>query len=690
MTKKTLLIEIGTEELPARLLHTISLSFSENFAKELKFYNIAYKNIKKFFTPRRLALKISDIDTSDRILNIKKKGPSIDHAYDKYGKPTDVSKRWAKYCGISIDQANHFKNKKGEWLLYEAKEKQEKIESLLPKIIEIALKKIFIVKSMRWEITNKKFSRPIRNIVILLDNNIVQGKVFDIDSTNLLQNHLCYKEKRIKINNANNYPSILFEKNNIIADYKIRKSSIIKEINTIAKKINGFIKNKSSLLEEVTCLVESPKAFLANFEKKFLEIPKKILVYAIENQQKCFPIYDDKKNILPYFIFISNTYLEASKSIVLGYERVMHARLSDAEFFFKNDRKIKLEEYLLSLKKVLFQNNLGTLYDKTMRMQLLIKWISKYTYSNEKSLARAALLSKCDLVTNMVCEFPELQGTVGMYYALKDKEKKDVAIALQEQYLPSFSGDKLPRTFIGCALSIVDKIDTLSGMFSIGKIPTATKDPFALRRLTIGIFRIIIARKIPIDLQNLIKKSLALYDEKHSANLILHDKIINFFIIRLFNWYEEKGYNINIIKSVFSYKSIELVDIDKKIQALSFFQKLNYSTPIILSIKRISNILEKQNENISGTINIDLMKQTEEIELFHIIENFDYFTKDLFIQKKYKEILLKTKELERPIYKFFEKIRICHSNVDIRKNRLILLKNIIKIFSKITDFSYLY
>ncbi|QCI19714.1 MAG: glycine--tRNA ligase subunit beta [Buchnera aphidicola (Brevicoryne brassicae)] len=690
MKKKTLLIEIGTEELPSRFLYTMSLCFYQNFKKELKSYNILYKKIKHFFTPRRLALKISDIDTSDRILKINKKGPSIIDAYDKDGKPTDAAKRWANYCGISIDQASHFKNKKGEWLLYQAKKKQEKIEILLPKVIETALKKIFIPKSMRWEITNKKFSRPIRNIVILLDNHIVQGKVFDIDSHNFLQNHLCYKEKKIKINNAQEYPSILFEKNNIIADYEIRKKTITKEINTIAEKINGFTKDNPSLLEEVSSLVESPKAFLATFEKKFLKIPKKILVYTIEKQQKCFSIYDDKKKVLPYFIFICNIHSKLYKEIILGYQRVMHARLSDAEFFFTNDRKIKLEDYLLSLKKVLFQNNLGSLYEKTMRLQSLIKWVAKYSCSDKKNSSRAALLSKCDLVTNMVCEFPELQGIVGMYYALEDQETKDIAIALKEQYLPSYSGDKLPYTLIGCSLSIADKIDTLSGMFSIGNIPTADKDPFALRRLAIGILRIIIEKKIPLDLKMLIKKSLFLYDEKYTKNSILYDKIINFFIIRLFNWYEEKGYNINIIKSVFSYKLTQPIDIDKKIQALSFFQKLHYSKSIILSIKRISNILEKQNEKISGEININLIKKTEEITLFHTIENFDKFTKDLFKEKKYKEVLLKTKELEKPIYNFFDKIKIYHSDLNIRKNRLILLHKIIKIFSKITNFSYLY
>ncbi|AHG60235.1 glycine--tRNA ligase subunit beta [Buchnera aphidicola] len=689
MTKKILLIEIGTEELPAKLLSSISLSFYKNLNEELKLYTIVYKKIEYFSTPRRLALKIIDIDTTDKTIEINKKGPSIIDAYDKDGAPTNAANRWAKYCGININEATRIKTKQGEWLFCQKKIKQKKIEILLPKIIDIALKKIIIQKSMRWNVTNEKFFRPIRNIVILLDRKVIKGKIFDVFSNNFLQNHISCQEK-IEIKDAKEYPLILFQRNNIIADYAIRKKTIINQINKISEKINGYIKTSNNLIEEITSLVESPTALLGTFKKNFLKIPKKILVHVIESQQKCFPIYNVKNELFPNFIFISNIDSKKPNKIILGNEKVMDARLSDAAFFLQNDRKIKLEDYLMSLKKVLFQNNLGTLYDKTLRLQILIQWISKYSCINIQDAIRAAQLSKCDLVTSMVCEFPALQGTVGMYYSLSDKEKKDVSQAIQEQYSPSFSGDKLPSTMIGCSLAIADKMDTLSGMFCIGNIPTSAKDPFALRRLAIGILRIIIIKNIPLDLKCLINKSLSLYNIKYVNDVIIYNKIIKFFMNRLVYWYEENSYDIKVIQSVLSSQLTEPRDIHKKIQAISFFQNLEYSKSIIQSIKRISNILKKEKEKITGHVDIQLIQEKEEIVLFSTIKKFHTDTKKLFQEKKYKEILLKTKVLEKPIYNFFDKVKIHHSNIKIRINRLILLKKIESIFTKITNFSYLY
>jgi glycyl-tRNA synthetase beta chain len=690
MTKKVLLIEIGTEELPSRLLYKISLNFYNNFIKELSFYNIKYNKIQSFSTPRRLALKIIDLDTQDRFIDVKKRGPSIEDSYDVDNKPTEAAICWAKNCGININEASHVKTQKGSWLFCHTRKQQEDVERLIPKITELALKKISIVKAMRWDLNNEKFSRPIRNIVLLLDEKIISGKIFNVSSNHFLQNHVSLKEKKIKINHAKEYPFILFKKNNIIADYSIRKETIIKKIKEIAKQINGFIKINKFLIEEVTSLVESPVAFLATFKERFIAMPKKILVYTIEKQQKCFPIYNLKKEILPYFIVIANIDSKDSKKIIIGNEKVMHARLSDAEFFFKNDRKIKLEHYLLSLKKVLFHKNLGSLYEKTLRIKSLVEWIAKYSLSNVQDSVRAALLSKCDLVTDTVCAFPELQGTIGMYYSLEDNEKKDISVALKEQYLPSFSGDKLPCTLIGCSLSIADKIDTLSGMFYIGNTPRADKDPFSLRRLAIGIIRIIIIKNIPLDLKDLVNKSLTLHNKNNINISLVSNKIIEFFTTRIFNWYEETGYSVKIIQSVLSCQSTNLEDINKKIQALSYFCKLEISKSIILSIKRISNILAKENKKIHGRINIKIIKEKEEIILFNQINKFNIDTRDLFIEKKYKEILLKIIDFEIPIYNFFNNIKINHSNIEIRLNRLILLQELKEIFFKLTNFSYLY
>ncbi|QIE01879.1 glycine--tRNA ligase subunit beta [Buchnera aphidicola] len=690
MKTQTLLIEIGTEELPSRLLNNISLNFYKNFITELNILNIRYKNILCFSTPRRLALKIEDMNTENQYIEIEKRGPSIIQSYDKNGCLTAAAISWLKYYKINIQDTVRLKNKKGEWLLYKKKQQQEQIESLIPKITESALKKNYFIAPMRWEVSNQKFFRPIRNIVILLDHQIISGKIFNINTNRILHNHIAYKEDKIIINHGKEYPDILLKKQNILADYIARKKIIIKNIKETIKTIDGYIEQNNILIDEVTNLVESPVILLATFSKKFLKIPKKILKYIIEKQQKCFPIYNINHSIMPYFVFVSNIQSKKSTMIIADNEKVMHSRLSDIEFFLQNDRKTILENHLISLKNVLFHNNLGSLYEKTLRIQYLIRWIIQHYSENLEDANRAAILSKCDLLTNIVCEFPELQGTIGMYYALENKEKKDIALAIEEQYLPAFSGDKLPITPIGSALSIADKIDTLSGMFYIGNIPSSNKDPFALRRLAIAILRIIIEKNISLDLKELINNSLSLYNTKYIKNSNVSNQIIEFFISRLFYWYQENGYNKKIIQSVLSYKLTQPIDIHKRIQAISIFQKSKNSKLVMLCIKRVINILDKANQTLNTEINTQLMEKEEEIMLFNQINNLYIHTKNLFLEQKYEDIFLKIADLEQPIYHFFDKVKIHHDNTKIFLNRLILLNRFKELIFKIADFSYLY
>ncbi|AYN24907.1 glycine--tRNA ligase subunit beta [Buchnera aphidicola] len=691
MTKKTFLVEIGTEELPSKILKNIILVFYKNFIDELNSNKILYKKINYFSTPRRLALQVIELDTSEKINEKIKKGPAIKHAFDQEGNPTQAAYYWAKSCKINLNQAERLKTQKGEWIIHRVKEKQENVELLFPKIIEKILKNINLKNTMRWETGNLKFVRPIRNIAMLLDTKVIKSIIFNLTSKNLLHHHISCKEDKIYIKNATEYPFILFKKNKIIANYETRKEKIKKEVKKIAKTVNGITKIDLFLLEEITSLVESPKALLATFKKDYIDyIPEEILTHTIEKQQKCFAIYNInlRNKILPYFIFIANINSKKNKEVVLGNEKVMHARLSDIMFFLKKDRKIKLENNLPLLKKVLFYNKLGTLYEKTLRLQILVEWLSSYINKiNKDHLIRSCLLSKCDLVTQMVGEFPELQGTIGMHYALENKENKEVATAIQEQYLPSFSGDKLPSTNIGCLLSISDKIDTLSGMFYIGEIPSPEKDPFGLRRATLGILRIIIVKKIPIDLKKLVEISLKIYTTKKIDYPIISKKIIKFFISRLSSFYEKKRYNIKVIKSVLSCQLTEPLDIDKRINAISNFKKIE---SIILISKRIDNILKNNNQTIFNQIKIELIKQTEEQDLFKEIKNFNDKTKKLFTEKKYKEILLAIKNLEKPVHNFFDKVQINHSNLEIKTNRLLFLIKIQKIFLKIAHFSYLY
>lgn len=687
--KKTFLVEIGTEELPAKILHDVIICFYEKFINELKLHNIAYKKVDYFATPRRLALKILDIDSSEKTKKILKKGPALKYAFNENGDPTKSACAWAKHLGIEINQASRLINKKGSWLIYYHKQKTENIEILLPKIVDISLKNINIKKLMRWELNNIKFFRPIRNVLMMLNNKTINDKVFNIISNNKLHNHIACKEKQTYLNHAKEYPSVLFKDSGIIADYSCRKETINTKIKKIAKKVNGYIKINYILLDEITSMVESPKALLATFEKKYIEyIPNEVLIYIIEKQQKCFPIYN-KEGLLPYFIFIANIDSKNNDQIILGNEKVMEARLADAIFFLNKDNKIKLLDYLPLLKKVLFYKNLGTLYDKTMRLKLLIKFMSNN--NNEIDLMKSAMLSKCDLVTDMVCEFPELQGTIGMYYAIKNHEKNEISISIKEQYLPSFSKDKLPSSMIGSILSIADKIDTLCGMFLINQIPFPNKDPFALRRAALGIIRIIINKKLSFDLKYLICNSLKIYNKIELNHILIAKKIINFFQSRLLSFYEKQGYTIKVIQSVLSNEITEILDIDKRIKAISDFKETKESQSILLIIKRISNILKMNQQCIDNNkINYNLMQIKEEKILFEKIISFNHDTKKLFIEKNYKKILSRLINFTTPINNFFNQVQINHCNPEVKNNRLILLNKVKKIFFNIANFSYLY
>ncbi|UPT14510.1 glycine--tRNA ligase subunit beta [Buchnera aphidicola] len=687
--KKTFLVEIGTEELPSRILYNVITIFYENFVDALNLNNIEYKKVNYFATPRRLALKILDIDSSQKIKKILKKGPSLKDSFDKNGIPTKSACSWAKHIGIKIHEANQLKNKKGAWLVYYIQQKQEKIEILLPKIVEMSLKNINIKNLMRWEINNIKFFRPVRNILMMLDDKIINKKIFNINSKNKIHNHISFKEEEIYLRHAQEYPSVLLKNSKIIADYDIRRETIKKEIKDIAKKVNGSTEINLKLLEEINSTVESPKGVLATFKKKYIKcIPNEILVYIIEKQQKCFPIYNEKK-ILPYFIFITNIHSKKDNQIILGNEKVMEARLSDVMFFLKKDRKTKLLDYLPLLKKVLFYKDLGTLYDKTIRLQSLVDFMS----NNHKKtdLIKSAVLSKCDLITEMVFEFPELQGVIGMHYALQNQEKHEIALSIKEQYLPAFSEDILPSSLMGSILSIADKIDTLCGMFLINQVPSSNKDPFALRRAALGIIRIIINKNISLDLKFLIFNSLKIYNKKELDYISISKKIINFFKLRLLSFYEKKGYNIKVVQSVLSCQITDILDINERVKIISNFEKEKQLKPILLIIKRISNILNVYKQDINNIkININLIKIEEEKNLFKEINNFNNDIKQLLIEKKYQIILLKLKNFEKPVNNFFDRAKINHCDIEIKNNRLILLKKIKTIFFKIANFSYLY
>ncbi|MBK4775832.1 glycine--tRNA ligase subunit beta [Candidatus Pantoea edessiphila] len=688
MNGKTLLVEIGTEELPPKMLYSLAQLFCKNMMIELNISQLMYQQVLWFASPRRLALKIINLYPYqiNRVLEIR--GPKLIESFDAKGYITETAKSWLHNNKVLISELETLYTIKGACLIYRKTIKGKKVNLLLPVIIEKALKKIDLPKLMRWGESNIKFIRPIHTITILFGDKLIPCSLLGIKSKKIIYGHRFMGNSKITLINADQYPDILAEKGKVIADYIKRKEIIKTGIEFMAEKLKGQVYINDKLLHEVTSLVEWPVILNANFKKEFLNIPHELLIHIIENIQKYFTIYDTKGKLLSKFILISN--IESNdRNIVIGNEKVLNSRLEDAEFFFNHDRKHFLADNVVLLEKVVFHKELGSLKDKTERIMLLSKWIAIKISANVEYSLRASLLSKCDLLTRVVFEYPEMQGIMGMHFALCNGEHKDVAFAISEQYRPSFSKDEIPSSVIGCTLSIADKIDTLVGMFGIQQPPKGSKDPLALRRAAFGVLRIIIDKKLPLNLQDLIQESVTIYQDKFVVNNIVNN-ILDFMFRRLQNFYVESGYDINIFKAVLSVRPLYPLDFDLRMQALSNFLFLKESNELIVINKRVSNCLIKSNTRLaSNLINSSLLKQKEEIELTDYIAKLTvrlqpYFTKGLYI-----EALIELSKLRLTIENFFNKVKINTHDNNVHINRLTLLSKIRSLFLQIADISLL-
>ncbi|CAL4319599.1 Glycine--tRNA ligase beta subunit [Buchnera aphidicola (Eriosoma lanigerum)] len=688
MNNNTFIVELGVEELPAKKLYNIALSFHEQIKKEIINNNIHYKKIKWFATPRRIAVQIKGIDIKN---NIKKeiilKGPLIKNAFNKYNKPTNSTKFWIKKNNINLQETSTIETIHGTCLAYKKIEILKFNNDIFSNIVKSAIEIISIGKLMKWNINEKKFFRPIRTVTLMYNDIIVPLQIFNVCSNQFIRGHQII-DQPILLTDANKYSSILFNQGKVIACYQKRLKIIENECNIASSKKGCSIELHDQLLHEINSLVEWPVVHVGKFKKKFLELPEIAIIHTIENDQKCIPMYKNK-SLSCYFIFVSNISNVNFKNIIIGNERVINARLSDAQFFFQQDRKKKLIDQLILLKKVVFQKKLGSLFEKTNRIISLSQFIANHQIQvNIDHVRTAATLSKCDLISHMVTAFPKIQGIIGMHYAILDGIDKEIATAIKDQYKPEFSGDILPKNTIGDILSISDKIDLITGMFSIGNHPSSDKDPFALRRSAIGILRIILEKKISIDLKKLIEKSLHLYNTiQYNCNIVQH--ILHFFINRLHDLYQKQGYKNDIIKAVLKINQTNLIKVNLKIQAITYLQTFPDYQSIILSIKRISNILKQFDFIVKETFNISLIDSEDEKILYTLVSSIKNKIKNISIEKKYFITILELIKLSQPIHNFFCSSKINHNNYEIKMNRLHLLKMIEELFFTIADFSIL-
>ena len=720
MTTQNFLVEIGTEELPPKALKTLATSFADNVEAELNQAGLTFDKIEWFAAPRRLAVKVLNLATQQPSKEIEKRGPAVSAAFDAEGKPTKAAEGWARGCGITVEQAERIATDKGEWLVHRAKIEGQPTKNLLNDIVTNALAKLPIPKPMRWADKTVQFIRPVHTVTMLLGDELIEGEILGVASARTIRGHRFLGVKEFEIQHAYQYPQLLREKGSVVADFNERKAEILAKSQAKATALGGVADIEESLLEEVTSLVEYPNVLAAKFEERFLAVPAEALVYTMKGDQKYFPIYDKDGKLLPHFIFVSNINPEDPTAIIEGNEKVVRPRLTDAEFFFKTDLKQKLVDRLSRLETVLFQQQLGTLKVKTDRIEQLAGEIAKQIGADEAKAKRAGLLSKCDLMTNMVFEFTDTQGVMGMHYARHDGEDEEVAVALNEQYMPRFAGDELPKSLVASAVALADKFDTLTGIFGIGQAPKGSADPFALRRAALGALRIIVEKNLPLDLEDLVKKSVQSYESvaqtKFEENLgkgnprpifaIQKDgesklsvaspltnanvvkEVVDFMLGRFRAWYQDKGIAVDVIQAVLARRPTRPADFDARVHAVSHFRTLDSAEALAAANKRVSNILAKADAAI-GEINLTACVEPAEKALAEAVLALRTEVQPLIAKGDYTAVLDKLANLRAPVDNFFDNVMVNAEDPALRQNRLAILNTLQDLFLQVADISVL-
>ena len=687
MTTQNFLVEIGTEELPPKALKTLATSFADNVEAELNQAGVTFDKIEWFAAPRRLAVKVLNLATQQPSKEIEKRGPAVSAAFDAEGKPTKAAEGWARGCGITVEQAERIATDKGEWLVHRAKIEGQPTKNLLNDIVANALAKLPIPKPMRWADKTVQFIRPVHTVTMLLGDELIEGEILGVASARTIRGHRFLGEKEFEIQHADQYPQLLREKGSVVADFNERKAEILAKSQAKATALGGVADIEESLLEEVTSLVEYPNVLAAKFEERFLAVPAEALVYTMKGDQKYFPIYDKDGKLLPHFIFVSNINPEDPTAIIEGNEKVVRPRLTDAEFFFKTDLKQKLVDRLPRLETVLFQQQLGTLKDKTDRIEQLAGEIAKQIGADEVKAKRAGLLSKCDLMTNMVFEFTDTQGVMGMHYARHDGEDEEVAVALNEQYMPRFAGDELPKSLVASAVALADKFDTLTGIFGIGQAPKGSADPFALRRAALGALRIIVEKNLPLDLEDLVKKSAALFGDKLTNQNVVAD-VVDFMLGRFRAWYQDEGIAVDVIQAVLARRPTRPADFDARVRAVSHFRTLDSAEALAAANKRVSNILAKADAAI-GEINLTACVEPAEKALAEAVLALRTEVQPLIAKGDYTAVLDKLANLRAPVDSFFDNVMVNAEDPALRQNRLAILNTLQGLFLQVADISVL-
>lgn len=690
MAANDFIVELGCAELPPGALRTLSDAFLSGVCDGLDKAGLGYGAARAYATPRRLAVQVDGLQERQADADIEKFGPAVKAAYDADGNPTRAAEGFARSCGVALDALERDEKDGVEKLVYRSTRQGEATTDLLPGIVDQALSRLPIPRKMRWGSRREEFVRPVYWVLMLFGEDVVKARILGIEAGNQTRGHRFHHPDPITITRPADYADAL-EKAFVLADPERRKARIREQVEAEAARHDARVVIEDDLLNEVSALVEWPVALTGRFDEHFLEVPPEALISSLKQHQKCFYLLGANGAMLPYFIAVSNIESRDPAQVVAGNERVIRPRLADAAFFYETDNKRTLDSHREQLKQIVFQQQLGTVYEKSERVAALAGSIAAQLGGDADRAQRAAQLAKCDLVTQMVSEFADLQGIMGSYYARNDGEPEDVAAALNEQYMPRFAGDRLPETLTGAALAIAEKLDTITGLFAIDQPPTGSKDPFALRRAALGVLRIIIGKELDLDLRVSIRAAVDALPEQvlEAGREQIAERVFDFMLDRFRAWYQAEGVPHHVFQSVFELRPSRPGDFDRRIQAVKRFSELPECEALAAANKRVANIL-KEDIAAAGTINDDLLQETAEQQLAASVRSLQEEVEPLFAAGDYTAGLEKLAGIREPVDRFFDEVLVMTDDEALRANRLALLAGLRQLFLQAADVSCLH
>lgn len=686
--ERDLLIEIGTEELPPKALTRLSAAFTASVVEGLDRAGLAHGEVHPYATPRRLALRVKALQTAQADRAVERRGPAVAAAFDEEGNATKAALGFAGSCGVAVEALETLESDKGAWLVYRSREAGRSTAELIPEIVERALAALPIPKRMRWGDRDAEFVRPVHWVVLLLGAAVIEATILGLKADRTTRGHRFHHPQPLTLHAAGDYAALLESEGGVMPDFTTRRAAVAAQVHEAAAALGGRALVDDALLDEVTALVEWPTALAGRFEARFLALPAEALICTMKGNQKYFPVADAEGRLMPCFITVSNIRSTDPAQVVAGNERVIRPRLADAAFFWEQDRKRPLAARVEALKDVVFQDKLGSLYDKSARVADLAEQIARRCGGDSELARRGALLGKCDLLTEMVGEFPELQGIMGRYYALADGEPAELAAALDEQYRPRFAGDALPETLTGQALAIADRLDTLVGIFGIGQLPTGDKDPYALRRAALGMLRIVIEGRLELDLVDLLLTAARPYAKLFDGEEV-SAAVYQFAMERLRAYYADGAIAPDAFEAVLARWPHNPCDFDRRLHAVTQFRKLPAAESLAAANKRIRNILRKTDEAIPETVDSAVLKLPAERALASALVDMDQAVTPLLATGAYNEALTRLAALREPVDRFFDDVMVMDEDPALRRNRLALLSALRGLFLRIADLSQL-